>query len=208
MSPSATGRFDGDNCFIITNPSQGNLHLYGDDPDEIKIEDIANALGNQCRFTGHFIPGVWYSVLEHSCDVANLVRRMGGTLLEQYCGLMHDSPEFGLSDIAAPFKRELMAYYDKEALIWKRIASKFGLPEKLPDIVKTADFRALFIEAHQFVVPGRVDILKTWVGAAEHLQPALDMNYTLQGLPPGGAVPKFMLKYNMLRAQLATPAAA
>lgn len=203
MSPSASDVFADGHCFIVTNPSQGRFHLYGDDPDELKIEDIANALGNQCRFTGHMRPGSWYSVLEHSCDVANLVRRMGGTLLEQYCGLMHDSPEFGLSDIAAPFKRELLAYYDKEALIWKRIAAKFGLPEKLPDIVKIADWRALFIEANQFVLPGRLDILKTWIGADEHLQPALDMGYMMEGLPPGGAVPLFMIKFKHLRAQLA-----
>lgn len=202
MSPSVTDRFEGDHCFIVTNPSQGRLHLYGDDPDEIQIEDIANALGNQCRFTGHMRPGYWYSVLEHVCDASNLVRLMGGTPLEQYCALMHDSPEFGLSDIAAPFKRELMAYYDKEALIWKRIAAKFGLPEKLPEIVKVADWRALFIEANQFVLPGRQDILRTWIGADEHLQPALDMNYTMVGLPPGGAVPLFMIKFKTLRAEL------
>lgn len=202
MSPSATDRFEGDHCFIITIPSQGNLHLYGDDPDEIKIEDIANALGNQCRFTGHMRPGSWYSVLEHECDVANLIRLMGGTVMDQYCGLMHDSTEFGLSDIAAPFKREVSGYYDKEQLLWTRIAAKFGLPEKLPDIVKTADWRALFIEANQFVLPCRVDILQTWIGADEHLIPALDMHYTMDGLPPGGAKPRFMHMFKMLRAEL------
>lgn len=201
--PSSSDRFEDGHCFIITNPGFGRFHLYGDDPDEIKIEVIANALGNQCRFTGHMVEGAWYSVLEHSCDVSNLIRLMGGSLLEQFCGLMHDSPEFGLSDIAAPFKRELLAYYDKEALIWKRIAAKFGLPEKLPDIVKTADWRALFIEAHQFVVPGRVDILEGWIGADEHLKPALDMHYTMQGLPPGGAKPRFNFLFKTLSAQLA-----
>lgn len=200
--PSSSDSFEGNHCFIITNPSQGNLHLYGDDPGEIQIDDIVNALGNQCRFTGHMRPGSWYSVLEHSCDVSSLVRLMGGSPLEQYCGLMHDSPEFGLSDIAAPFKRELMAYYDKEALIWVRIAAKFGLPLKLPEIVKTADWRALFIEANQFVVPGRVDILENWIGAAEHLIPALEMNYKMDGLPPGGAKPRFMHMFKTLRTEL------
>jgi uncharacterized protein len=200
--PSASDRFEDENCFIITNPGFGKFHLYGDDPDEIKIEVIANALSNQCRFTGHLIEGVWYSVGEHVCDVANIIRLMGGTVLEQFCGLMHDAPEFGLSDIAAPFKRELLAYYDKEALIWRRVAAKFGLPEKLPEIVKTADWRALFIEAHQFVVPGRVDILEGWVGADEHLKDALAMNYTMSGLPPGGAKPILLTKFKTLRAQL------
>lgn len=203
MSSSVTDRFEGDHCFIITNPSQGNLHLYGEDPDEIRIEDIANALGNQCRFTGHMRPGSWYSVLEHECDVSNIVRLMGGTIMDQFCALMHDTSEYGLSDIAAPFKRELLAYYDKEALIWKRVAAKFGLPEKLPDIVKEADWRALFIEANQFVVPGRLDLIRTWVGADDHLQNALDMHYDMEGLPPGGAVPLFMVKFKHLRAQLA-----
>jgi hypothetical protein len=203
--PDVTDRFEGDHCFIVTNPSQGNFHLYGTDPEEIHIGDIANALSKQCRFTGHLVEDAWYSVAEHSCDVANIIKQMGGSKAEQFAGLMHDTPEAFLSDICAPFKREIGQYYEKEALIWARIAPKFGLPLKLPDIVKAADWRALFIEASTFVIPFRLDILKTWIGYAEHGDAALSMNYPMVGMDHRTARNYFLATFSILKgAVLAT----
>jgi len=162
--PSASDNFTGENCFIITNPSMGAFHLYGDDPDEIKIRDIANATSKQCRFTGHMEEDSWYSVAQHMVDVSHIVEKLGGSKADQFAALLHDAPEAYLSDIAAPFKRELAVYYEKEALIWKRIAAKFGVPEKLPTVVKDADWIALFIEARTFVVPSNPAICEKWVG--------------------------------------------
>lgn len=166
--PSDQDDFTDKHCWIVTIPSRGAFHLYGDDPSEIKITDIANALGHQCRYTGHMQPWAWYSGAEHSCDVAWVVKQLGGNRAQQFAGLMHDTPEYGLSDIAAPFKRELGNYYAKEALIWKRIAAKYGIEEKLPDIVKQADWICLFLEAATFVVPKDWDYLSTWVGWNPH----------------------------------------
>lgn len=178
--PSTADNFVGEHVFIITNPSKGKFHLYGSDPDEIKIEDIANALSKQCRFTGHLETDAWYSVAEHSIDVQRVIKLLGGTKFEQFCGLMHDTPEAYLSDIAAPFKRELGQYYEKEALIWKRVVPKFGIPEVLPPIVKQADWIALFIEAMTFVVPGREDILTTWVGWDQYGAQALELRHKVK----------------------------
>ena len=180
--PDSTSRFDGENCYIIVNPSLGKFHLYGDDQSELNITDIAQALSNQCRFTGHMSGDNWYSVAQHSVDVSEIIALLGGSKFEQYCGLMHDTPEAFLTDIAAPFKRELGNYYDKEALIWARIAAKFELPEKLPTIVKQADWIALFLEARAFVVDRADDplaILKTWVGYDPYGKQAETLNYGL-----------------------------
>ena len=166
--PDSKDRFDGKNCFIITNPSKTNFHLYGDDPAEIKIADIANALSKQVRFTGHLFGECWYSVAEHCLITSAIVCELGGSKEEQFCALMHDTPEAYLADIAAPFKHELGNYYEKEALIWKRIAAKYGIPEVLPEIVKRADWIALFLEARHMVVPDNPKILESWVGWSEY----------------------------------------
>jgi hypothetical protein len=79
---------------------------------------------------------------------------------------MHDSAEAYLSDIAAPFKRELGQYYEKEELIQKRVNSRFNLPNTMDPLVKVADWYALFIEARQIVVPDEED-LATWSGYSD-----------------------------------------
>lgn len=160
--PGTEDRFDGDNCFIITNPSRQRLHLYGNNPDEIRISDIANAISKQCRFTGHLIGDAWYSVAEHCLLVMDILKHLGEPPEVQFMGLMHDTPEYGLSDIAAPFKREIGQYYEKEELLWKRIAAKYGMPEKLPEVVKRADWLALWIEARAIVAPE--EEICQWVG--------------------------------------------
>jgi len=134
----------------ITTFTDRKFHLYGDDPDDICLEDIAHATGNLCRYTGHVRE--FYSVAEHMVLVSNIIRAYGGSLMEQREGHMHDATEAYLCDIAAPFKAELGKYYELEAMVWKRIAAKYGLPEVHSPIVKTADWTALFIEAKHLVV--------------------------------------------------------
>lgn len=206
--PSASDRFEGEHCFIITNPSKSNFHLYGNDPDEIKIRDIANAISKQCRFTGHLEEDYWYSVAEHCVDTSFIIERMGGTIMEQFCGLMHDTPEGYLSDINAPFKREIGQYYEKEALIWKRIAEKFGMPLELPAIVKAADWIALFVEARTFVAPGRPEIMKGWIGYDPHgIKANSDPfdRYQMQGLGFRAARVHFLNRFEELQDALRSP---
>src|SRR6266496_1501995 len=69
------------------------------DPDDIQIEDIAHALSNQCRFSGHCKQ--FYSVAEHSCRVSDLC-----SYEHQLGGLLHDGTEAYLSDIARPIKQQ------------------------------------------------------------------------------------------------------
>jgi hypothetical protein len=183
----------------MTNPSMEKFHLYSDDPDEIKIADIANAISKQVRFTGHLAHDYWYSVGEHCILVQEIVKHLGGTAEEQFAGLMHDTPEAYMSDIAAPFKKELSIYYEKEELVWKRIADKYQLPLVMPKIVKKADFLALFIEARYLVVPGKEYLLGDWVGWDEYGEEALKLPFKPWLMGPPQVRAEFLNRFVQFR---------
>jgi uncharacterized protein len=197
--PSSDDVFEGDQCRIKVNPSGGYFHLYrAGDISEIDLLDMATAISKQCRFTGHLIEGAsHYSVAEHSVLVAQLIKEMGGTPQQIFFGLMHDTCEAYLSDIAAPFKRELGQYYDKEALIWERIAKKFGLSGVTTDdhiLLKKADWYALFIEARQIVCQDEED-LKTWNGYEDHGQESLQFKIAVNCWDPNRARVEFLIRF-------------
>ncbi len=165
--PSEDDRFDGDDCYIKVNPSGGYFHLHAvDDTSELHLVDIASAISRQCRFTGHLLPEFdHYSVAEHCVLVSTLLERMGATRQLQFAGLMHDAAEAYLSDIAAPFKRELGSYYEAEAKIEKRVNKKYNihLSEAEHKVLKKADWIALWIEARQIICRDPEEVT-TWKG--------------------------------------------
>jgi len=165
--PSEDDRFDGDDCYIKVNPSGGYFHMHAEgDTSEIHLVDIASAISRQCRFTGHLLPEFeHYSVAEHCVLVSALLKKMGCSVQLQFFGLMHDAAEAYLSDIAAPFKRELGSYYEAEAKIEKRIAKKYGLDmsDEQHTMLKKADWIALWIEAKQIVCRDPSEV-ENWKG--------------------------------------------
>lgn len=134
--------------------------LLDPQPDMVVIEDIAHALSNLCRFTGH--TRVFYSVAEHSVHVAEI---LPDDLRLQ--GLLHDAAEAYIQDVATPLKWLLPDYKQIERRVWKAIAMKFNLPEALDPQVKDADLRMLMTE--------RRDLLGTpplpWDSSFEAIQP-------------------------------------
>lgn len=111
---------------------------------EILIEDIAHALSNLCRFTGHV--SHFYSVGQHSILVSQLVP-------PEYAvaGLLHDATEAYLSDIASPIKPGIPGYYAIEERLEKRIFQEFGISLPLPGCVKEADMVAVATEARDLM---------------------------------------------------------
>lgn len=114
--------------------------------DSISILDIAHALSNICRYTGHCQR--YYSVAEHSVHVANLC---GANPL---WGLLHDASEAYLMDIASPIKPHLANYKELERNLMRVVCKRFGLTEEMPQDVKHADLIALYLEAGKLMKSG------------------------------------------------------
>lgn len=131
---------------IITSSGKW-FNVLEPNPDDIDLKDIAHALSNQCRFTGH--TEQFYSVAQHS------------VLVSQYCdpedaawGLLHDAGEAYLSDIARPIKKhpDFGPFYLKaEARLTAAVMEAFGLSPEMPDSVKAADDMLLRMEARDLM---------------------------------------------------------
>lgn len=109
------------------------IRFYPFDPreDEINIIDIAHALSNICRFSGH--TKEFYSVAQHCILVSELC---GEYKLE---GLMHDASEAYLSDVPRPVKKMLPDYEVCEKVLQKAIFKKFKLHYPYPISVRLSD---------------------------------------------------------------------
>ncbi len=110
------------------------------DPDTIDAYDIAHALGNLCRYTGHVRK--FYSVGEHSVRCYQYLVDIGITDENTLRWvLLHDSPEAYINDIARPLKEleAYRAYRDAEDVLMLAIAERFGIEGEEPEEVKLAD---------------------------------------------------------------------
>ncbi|MHC4215848.1 MAG: phosphohydrolase [Planctomycetota bacterium] len=113
--------------------------FYFDDPtpEMINILDIANALANCCRYTGHVAQ--FYSVAEHSVLISQCCLQT--TDLKMWA-LLHDATEAYIGDMNWPLKQKpyMRDYCTLEKKIMNVIAEKFQLSEGFcPDIIKELD---------------------------------------------------------------------
>lgn len=136
---------------------------------DIDIVDIAQALSNMCRFTGHV--SEFYSVAEHSCYVHDVIWRrktVSGTLEEDRrhlntlrWALLHDAAEAYLIDVARPVKRQpQMAFYrEAEDKLLTCIARRFGMiGDAPPDVVNEVDRQICKNEARLLLPNMRADL--------------------------------------------------
>jgi len=134
------------------------------------IEDIAHALSNQCRFSGH--TREFYSVAQHSVLVSRL---LAGTGLETW-GLFHDASEAYLTDVARPLKRDPYfgkAYRGAEARAMRAVLEAFDLPWPEPHEVKAADNVLLATERRDLMssAPGRWAVLDGIIPLEDEISP-------------------------------------
>ncbi len=117
-------------------------------PEAIAIEDIAHALAQTCRWTGH--TREFYSVAQHSVMVA-----LNCPFDCALWGLLHDAPEAYLVDLPSPLKRapEFGGFRAAEERIMRVIARRFNLAWPEPPAVREADLRALATEARDLMTP-------------------------------------------------------
>lgn len=115
--------------------------------EDIRIEDIAHHLGNQCRFSG--ATSEFYSVAQHSVLASRIVAPEFA-----YDALMHDSAEAYLQDMARPLKNDPrfgQTYRGAEARAERVIAEALGVRFPMPPEVKKADEIMLVTEARDLM---------------------------------------------------------
>jgi len=114
--------------------------------EDIDILDIAHALSNLCRFTGH--SSEFISIAQHSVFVSSLVPNK-----HKLCALLHDASEAYLNDISTPLKKSKVfeTYRKIEENLMSMIYNKYGVSEHNPLEVKQADSIALSTEAKNFL---------------------------------------------------------
>jgi hypothetical protein len=169
-------------------------------PEQVDLADIAHALAQVNRFTGHTRRP--YSVAEHSLYVWQVVKEehYEDHVLQAHA-LLHDAAEAYVGDVSAPMKvamREVhgvgVSWYDVieysvEHAIWKA----FGLPKPTKeqrDIIKDADIRLLVTERLAFM-PNTGTY--SW-GAHDDVKPVehlLDRLWTREDAAPQGLAEYF-----------------
>lgn len=135
------GNEKGGTGWIITYTGT-RIEPLNPDPNSIDTLDIAHALSNMCRFTGHVKE--FYSVAQHSYLVSTIVPEE-----DALWGLMHDASEAYLADIARPIKMQKAfgsVYRKYETKLMEAVCDRYGLSHTMPDSVAEADTMLLRAE--------------------------------------------------------------
>lgn len=130
----------------IETSSSTLVDLLDPQPDMIRLDDIAHALSQICRYGGHaMFP---YSVAQHSVLTASLVPFAMG--LE---ALMHDAAEAYIGDMVRPLKvnAEVPGYLHAEQRVEAAIRERFGLGRLDSEAIKYADLQMLAAEKRVLV---------------------------------------------------------
>lgn len=178
-------------------------------PECVRLEDIAHALANTCRYGGH--SARFYSVAEHAVLASKYAEFKGWDTYVQQMVLHHDDAEAYLGDIPRPLKPLLGPAY-------KRLTGKFdeaiglalGLPHGVEMLhgpeVREADNWSLMAEANE-LLPSKG---KGWGGQAVNWELNLETNESDDvldlktfwpfGLRPHAAKALFLSRHWELRA--------
>ena len=128
--------------YITTFRGQ-KFYYDSEDTQSINIEDIAHALANTCRFSGHSLD--FYSVAEHSVWVSKLCD-------DPIEGLLHEGEEAYLCDLPSPLKRILPDYRAMQDRVRKRVCEAFQLTYPFSEDLKDCDWAQLKTEAKSLLV--------------------------------------------------------
>lgn len=112
-------------------------------PEEsnVTLNDIAYALSNVCRFSGH-LPR-FYSVAQHLVNASYIVPAE-----HSFTALMHDTAEAFTNDLPTPLKWALPIFKELEVKIEGAMSQKFGFQYPYPPEVKEADTIMLMLEKY------------------------------------------------------------
>lgn len=168
---------------IIQTYSGSYINFLDFTENVYKIDDIAHALSNICRFTGHCKE--FYSVAQH-CVIAS------HNVPKEYAldALMHDAVEAYLGDVSSPLKQFLPEYKRIEKELYADIAASFGFNERTPDVVKHIDLVMLATEKRDLMI--EADLI--W-GFLENIEPLPE---EIQTWAPTLACRRFLSRYHEL----------
>lgn len=114
--------------------------------DGLDIRDIAHALSNLCRFTGHCRH--FYSVAQH-CVLAS---EWCHPAIAKWC-LLHDAAEAYINDISRPVKRYFPLLKRAEEKTLRMLADRHKLQWPMPPGVHSVDVRMLATERRDVMGP-------------------------------------------------------
>lgn len=150
------------------------------------IEEMAHALANICRFTGH--TRTHYSVAQHCVLVSYVVQ-------DEWAlhGLMHEAAEPFIGDVSGPLKAQLPEYKRIEINIEAAVFQRFGLlwPDAAVAAVKHAD-QVLLVTEQRDLMPPRGD--GDW-SSVDGIEP---LPWTIEPLPSFVAKALFLRRFEQL----------
>lgn len=127
----------GDHWIALLSGAQFNYNTP--ETSEVTIDDLASALSNICRFSGH-LPR-FYSVAQHLVNTSRIVPSEFA-----FDALMHDTAEAFTNDLPTPLKWALPIFKELEVKIEKAMSARFGFTYPYPKEVKQADTEMLILE--------------------------------------------------------------
>jgi hypothetical protein len=170
--------------------SGGRFNYNKPEESDVTIEDIASALSNVCRFSGH-LPR-FYSVAQHLVNASRIVPKQ-----HAFTALMHDTAEAFTNDLPTPLKWALPIFKELETKIESAMGKKFGFQFPYPPEVKLADTQMLMLEKYWVKEDNSVwPLYEEWTKAKlKHLIPKVD----LESWQPRRAKREFLERYYELQ---------
>ena len=182
------------------------LDLLDPQPEDIDLDEIAAALGRQCRYAGN-IRG-FYSVAEHSVLICQWLLEATRDPALALAGLLHDAAEAYTGDITYPMQSVLWYGDDEASRVVRRryrdvqrrldllITARVDLDPELLHCaaVKTADLRILLDERRALLTepPPRPWMVESELG----LSP---LGVQIQGWQPDHAAARFRAVLQLVR---------
>jgi hypothetical protein len=154
---------------------------------EFGIDEIAHALSQICRFTGH--TRTHYSVAQHSVLVSYVVPDE-----HAMAGLMHDAAEAFVNDLASPLKHQLSRYKDIERGVEHAVMARFGLDQ----LRWQSDARAAVAWADRLVTLTELRDLLPSASVLAGMDGAEVLPWTIEPLPASLAKSLFLRRFEQL----------
>lgn len=117
--------------------------------EALSIIDIAHALSNQCRYSGH--TAFFYPVAQHCSLLADFVVRNGGRPIDALQILMHDAAEAYIVDVPRPVKKSMPNYREWDDHLSGLIRQWMGFEGPEPEWIRALDGRIIADERAQLL---------------------------------------------------------